>query len=478
MVDEAIAKKPEQTNELKEKTAWDGLTKLAQSETWEEHLSKADRLASDYTGGRGRDPKFQDEREFVQKMDEYRRGKLEGDMHTIGKTEKFQNQRSQEFFEREINSRLTDIEELDIYSGVEGSGVEKTSIKYDNQEIPIYNLSDYPIHFIQTVLDYKKDFSEDDKRLNQKTISKMEEVLDDPSIWNTHETDINLTDDDLQNGRRGKSNRISVSYINCGDAESLRRRFDGDCCYGFSHLDGNSVIDADMTDIVSRSDIGKDDSKLTEDKVQRLLTDLEHPGESHYKGFNGAYNEIVIRRYNENGEPKRPDFMVVQDGNINPVALKHAKYFSIPIVNINTKTYLYSDETISKEYTTEQISENYADLLAAGANPNFIKSKLSAETAWDNYDTLKTYMPDLDVNTEFDNLINSRYSQEVTKLGDNPSVDSQRQAYSDVVYNAMMSDVYDFLDRGGDKSQLLKMANRTGDAEVVKYTQQLLATME
>ena len=478
MVGEAIAKKPEQTNELKEKTAWDDLTKLAQSETWEEHLSKADGLASDYTGGRGRDPKFQDEREFVQKMDEYRRGKLEGDIHTIGKTEKFQNQRSQEFFEREINSRLTDIEELDIYSGVEGSGVEKTSIKYDNQEIPIYNLSDYPIHFIQTVLDYKKDLSEDDKRLNQKTISKMEEVLDDPSIWNTHETDINLTDDDLQNGRQGKSNRISVSYINCGDAESLRRRFDGDCCYGFSHLDGNSVIDADMTDIVSRSDIGKDDSKLTEDKVQRLLTDLEHPGESHYKGFNGAYNEIVIRRYNENGEPKRPDFMVVQDGNINPVALKHAKYFNIPIVNINTKTYLYSDETISKEYTTEQISENYADLLAAGANPNFIKSKLSAETAWDNYDTLKTYMPDLDVNTEFDNLINSRYSQEITKLGDNPSVDSQRQTYSDVVYNAMMSDVYDFLDRGGDKSQLLKMANRTGDAEVVKYTQQLLATTE
>ena len=175
-------------------------------------------------------------------MDEYRHGKLEGDTHTIGKTEKFRNQRSQEFFEREINSRLTDVKELEIYSGVEGSGVEKTSIKYDNQEIPIYNLSDYPIRFIQTVLDYKKDLSEDDKRLNQKTISKMEEVLNDPSIWNTHEADMNFTDDDLQNGRQGKSNRISVSYVNCGDAESLRRRFNGDCCYGFSHLEGNSVM--------------------------------------------------------------------------------------------------------------------------------------------------------------------------------------------------------------------------------------------
>lgn len=242
---------PEQKSETSKNTAWDNLAKLSQTETWEEHLSKADALTSDYTGGRGRDPKFQDERDFVQKMDEYRRGKLEGDTHTIGKTEKFRNQRSQEFFEREINSRLTDIEELEIYSGVEGSGVEKTSIKYDNQEIPIYNLSDYPIRFIQTVLDYKKDLSEDDKRLNQKTISKMEEVLNDPSIWNTHEADMNLTDDDLQNGRQGKSNRISVSYINCGDAESLRRRFNGDCCYGFSHLEGNSVIDADMTDIVS-----------------------------------------------------------------------------------------------------------------------------------------------------------------------------------------------------------------------------------
>ncbi len=475
---EILPTDPEQRSEAGENNPWDNLAKLSQTETWEEHIQKANELASDYTGGRGRDPKFQDERDFVQKMDEYRRGKLEGDTHTIGKTEKFRNQRSQEFFEREINSRLTDIEELEIYSGVEGSGVEKTSIKYDNQEIPIYNLSNYPIRFMQTVLDYKKDLSEDDKRLNQKTISKMEEVLNDPSIWNTHEADINLTDDDLQNGRQGKSNRISVSYINCGDAESLRRRFNGDCCYGFSHLEGNSVIDADMTDIVSRSDIGKDDSKLTEDKVQRLLTDLEHPGESHYKGFNGAYNEIVIRRYNENGDPKRPDFMVVQDGNINPIALKHAKYFNIPVVNINTKTYLYSDETISKEYTTEQISNNYADLLATGANPDFIKSKLSAEAAWNNYDTLKTYIPDLNVNTEFNNLVAARYSQEVAKYGNTFSAEDQRRVYADVVYDAMMSDVYDFLDRGGDRMQLAEMANKTGDTEVINYVQQLLNLMK
>ena len=468
---------PERKSETSKNTAWDGLTKLSQTETWEEHLSKADALTSDYTGGRGRDPKFQDERDFVQKMDEYRHGKLEGDTHTIGKTEKFRNQRSQEFFEREINSRLTDVKELEIYSGVEGSGVEKTSIKYDNQEIPIYNLSDYPIRFIQTVLDYKKDLSEDDKRLNQKTISKMEEVLNDPSIWNTHEADMNFTDDDLQNGRQGKSNRISVSYVNCGDAESLRRRFNGDCCYGFSHLEGNSVIDADMTDIVSRSDIGKDDSKLTDDKVQRLLTDLEHPGESHYKGFNGAYNEIVIRRYNENGDPKRPDFMIVQDGNINPIALKHAKYFDIPIVNIDTKSYFYSNETISKEYTAEQISEKYVDLLSSGANPAFIKSKLSAETVWNDYDTLKAYIPELDVNTEFNNLVNARYTQEVSKYGDAPSVEDQKKAYSDVVYDAVASDIYDFIDRGGDKAQLIEIASKTGDTEVIKYTQQVLNTM-
>ena len=38
----------------------------------------------------------------------------------------------------------------------------------------------------------------------------------------------------------------------------------------------------------------------------------------------------------------------------------------------------------------------------------------------------------------------------------------------------MASDVYDFIDRGGDKVQLIKIASKTGDTEVIKYTQQIL----
>lgn len=469
---------PEQKAEASQGLAWDSLTELSESETWDEHLEKANKIVADYMSNRGREPKFQDEVEFVQKMDEYRHGKLEGDVHTIGKTEKFQNQRSQEFFEREINNRLTGLEELDMYSEIEGSGVEKTSINYEGEAILLYHLNNYPIRFIQTALDYKQDFSEDDKKLNQKTIAKMKEVLDDPGVWDTHEADIEITDEDLSNGRRGKSNNISTSYINCGDAESLRRRVNGDCCYGFSHLEGNSVINADMTDIISRSDIGKDDSKLTESKVQRLLADLEHPGESHYRGINGAYNEIVIRRYNENGEPKRPDFMIVQDGNINPTALKHAKYFNIPIININTKTYFYSNETLSKEYTAEQISEKCSDLLAAGADPNFIKSKLSAEDVWQNYDVLKEYIPNLDIEVEFNNLVNDRFANALKKMEGTPTDEEQEQAYSEVVSDIIYGpDAYDYLERGGGE-QLLEITHKTGDDGLISYAQEISKYMQ
>ena len=86
-------------------------------------------------------------------------------------------------------------------------------------------------------------------------------------------------------------------------------------------------------------------------------------------------------------------------------------------------------------------------------------------------------MPELDVNTEFNNLINARYTQEVSKYGDTPSVEDQRKAYSDVVYDFVVSDVYDFIDRGGDKSQLFEIASKTGDTEVIKYTTEVISKL-
>ena len=132
----------------------------------------------------------------------------------------------------------------------------------------------------------------------------------------------------------------------------------------------------------------------------------------------------------------------------------------------------YGDK--SRGAVDEFIAKHYQSALAAGANPAFIKSKLPAETVWNGYNALKTYMPELDVNTEFNNLVNARYTQEVSKYGNAPSVEDQRKAYSDVVYDFMASDVYDFIDRGGDKVQLIKIASKTGDTEVIKYTQQIL----
>ena len=61
-------------------------------------------------------------------------------------------------------------------------------------------------------------------------------------------------------------------------------------------------------------------------------------------GLEGAhgtptYNEVLLRRYSENGVPKRPDYIICENGVISEESLRHAKYYGIPILNINTKAY-------------------------------------------------------------------------------------------------------------------------------------------
>lgn len=53
----------------------------------------------------------------------------------------------------------------------------------------------------------------------------------------------------------------------------------------------------------------------------------------------GGYNEIVLRRFAENGKAKPPDYLVIENGEISDDIKHHAAVFGVPIINVERKYY-------------------------------------------------------------------------------------------------------------------------------------------
>ncbi len=53
---------------------------------------------------------------------------------------------------------------------------------------------------------------------------------------------------------------------------------------------------------------------------------------------NACYNEVVLKRFNENKKALHPDFILTFDG-LNDKSINASNYFNVPIYNINTEAY-------------------------------------------------------------------------------------------------------------------------------------------
>lgn len=462
MVGEIISKSSEQESGLKENTAWDSLVELAQSEIWEEHLQKANDLIKEAGGLTS----FEEKQLF-----DY------SDVARHNKKEFFQDIAQQEILEREFNSELSHVEDLELLANAGDPSVERTNVKYKNQDVPVYILKNYPFKFLGHIINYREgDY------ISEIGVNTSDGLVNNPKKW--FEPYQEPKDSELHAGgwvtdkKNAKSNTLSTSYVDGtlqGYDEGLAQAYTDhgkSIIYGFDHIRPTTLIYAAKRDGQIPNYVKQGDGYHNRG-IKHLASDIGELGPDGHVG----YNEVAMFRYDDSGKPLEPSFIVTDSPSVlsesedfykNRIK-QHAFEHGIPIILIDRTS--YGDE--HSEGTDEYIANNCASILAAGASPDFVKSKLSTEAVWNNYDTLKTYMPDLNVNAEFNNLINFRYSQEVAKYGDTPSLDDQKQAYSDVIYNAMVSDAYDFISRGGDKTRLLEMANETGNSEIIKYAQNL-----
>lgn len=277
----------------------------------------------------------------------YSMGDYHHDSKDILKT-KAQNARTQEIIERELNEQLTTVDQLEDAANIEDPRIEKRTMDYEDDKVVIYDLKGLPYSILSTAIDYRKQgFKDGTTELNPNTVNgnlgalTMLEVLKDPAVWNTPEYEMQKQEGwgKWYGDPKARGNTISASYVRSDKPNMHRVKDDGfaqvtgtykNLCYGFSHVEGDSIIRITLGDGRTTNDIGHEDTQINPGSLD-VLNRLENN--------NTTYNEVVLRRYSETGKPRRPDFIITEDGQIPPLFLKHASYFGIPIINIETKYY-------------------------------------------------------------------------------------------------------------------------------------------
>ncbi|MBQ3465223.1 hypothetical protein IJH15_03385 [Candidatus Saccharibacteria bacterium] len=235
---------------------------------------------------------------------------------------RFERQRAQELFERELNSRLLKTEDLDAeaYSG--NPMVERSLVSFEDTEIPVYSLKGIPFSILSTTIDFKAD-----KTQGAETAR---EVMKDPSVWMMPREEVKKDDNfGAVNNMKSKGDTISCSYYTSSEG-NIDNYIPGELVYGFENVGADSVIEAYNGDGMTGNMIGQSETRLSDAGALQRLTEVTVPGH---------HNEVVLRRYDENGNPKLPNYIVVRNGKISDVSIRHAKYFNIPIVNIDRSAY-------------------------------------------------------------------------------------------------------------------------------------------
>lgn len=260
---------------------------------------------------------------------------------------RFQKQRTQEIIELGLNNKLLKIDQLEIEVFAGNPGVSKDSISFDGTDITVYDLHGIPFSLLSTTIDYRKD----SHHQGSKTYL---EVMKHPEIWTERRDQVETLSSFGTVNQNARGDTISASYYN--SESNLDNHVHGELLYGFDHVDADSILYVANSDGSTGNNWGSDDTKLDERSFD-AIEKLEGPG------GDGVYNEVCLRRYSVNGFPKRPDYIITEDGKISEATKRHAKFFDIPIININNKA--YQEKMLARgEAIISSISEsdNYADI--------------------------------------------------------------------------------------------------------------------
>ena len=263
--------------------------------------------------------------------------------------ENLRKQRMREILEKNLNTRLLKIDDLDVQVYAKNPEVHKSIIKSGSMEVPVYDLRGYPFSILSTNILYKLieipvmelskksaiSINIQDKLKQSRGGIMAMKLLKNPAKWCLLREQAEKENGGFGNLDNYTTDTICTSFTN---SETNLLSYQGDegegnipvLTYGFDHVPANSVLKIANGDGGTGAD-GKTEGTLIDsvDAIDQLMS----------AGGVNRYNEVTIKRYSENGVPQRPDYIITRNGKIDENALKHAKYFNIPIININNNIY-------------------------------------------------------------------------------------------------------------------------------------------
>lgn len=282
-----------------------------------------------------------------------------GDGKSGFKHEQLQKDRRTELLEREFNDAMTTPQELAQAVAENKDGISLSQLEYQGRQVQVYDLFGHELRFLQHAVDYKI-YDSSARILGRDSAHSL---LEDPSKWLSSRE---RQESSLEDGEKRLTDNISTSYVDTS-LNLIRRggvKSPHAVVYAFTHLGANDLIATSGGDLRTEGNAAMhDETKYIDNERNQkyIIHDVkqhnaqmtpEQVARSHYY----SYNEVVISRYKDNGEPVLPDMMIVhsdsedQMGGITEDTLRHAAFFNIPIVRIHDRKY---QDLAAAEYRQE-----------------------------------------------------------------------------------------------------------------------------
>lgn len=283
------------------------------------------------------DPITPEEKELTTEMEHHRR--LQQDF--------YRGERAQELSERALNQNLTPLSELSEAINLNEDGISKSYISYQDKKLLVFNLSGYPFRFLQHTVDYKLVPGNNEQTIG---FNMAKRLVNDPSLWLKPASETQSED------KKQNANTLSCSYVDT----DINLHFGGvrselGISYGFSHVPPQSIIEIHNRDGATNNQAGN--KRPTPTNFNLTPSELA-------KTSTHNYNEILMRRYNENNKPLPPDFLIVHNGQISEYTKLHAAYFNVPIINIEDEPYIEKQkQEIISQIDSLNASSNYNDIF-------------------------------------------------------------------------------------------------------------------
>ena len=285
--------------------------------------------------------------------------------------DKFKENAAQELMERELNSELTKVDDLINAARVDEEGItsRRVTLNYPDgsqKKVGLIILEGYPLKTLQTSIsiDNVNDMVNPENYGQSRQTADV--LRDDPSFWMKNQNEV-------EGLGKTTSATFSASYF---DTESGITTMTGHgCCYAFDHVRPNSLVEVSKVDgntslasNIQQPILNKNadniraipETYLAKDINQKEKPPLALSELADFEGRSSSdFNELLFNRYNELGQPQKPDYILTR-GNvnnnygINELTARHALYHNIPIVCIVPEKYKNIKDDYDFDFSFEE----------------------------------------------------------------------------------------------------------------------------